>query len=157
MPVGLNDLQNSLSIQIRANFPHQARGYPQLVQCQSSLRYCSSGCAHCASGLDGLSGCKEHRSIGQRWNHVQADMSGDHDFSFSHCPSSLLNEITCDWRCEARAAVRIRWLCAVSSGVTQEKGWHMWPGWASSSQKAAHICKTESLKPNSKMLPVIVG
>src|SRR5258708_18838431 len=56
-------------------------------------------------------------------------------------PSLLSSDTTLAWRFESSAAVRMRWVCAVSCGITQEKSRRMPPGYASSSHKAAHICQ----------------
>lgn len=58
-------------------------------------------------------------------------------------------------RWESSAAVRSAWESLVSSGVKQPKIFGV-PA-SNSRRKAAHICRIESVNPNSKMLPVMAG
>ena len=68
---------------------------------------------------------------------------------------SVYSGITAARRCDSRAAVKRRWLRAVSSGVAQPANRVSGLPSVSSCRKAAHIWRIESLNPNSKIGPVI--
>ena len=59
--------------------------------------------------------------------------------------------------CDAIAASQIAWVAATSCGLAHGYAPCIFSPLASSSTNAAHICKTASEKPNSKIAPVTAG